>query len=474
MQERGFLADFSPATLAEAAAVTLPPLADDADADTALRDLRGLPWVSIDNDDSRDLDQLTVAEALAGDSVKVRVAIADVAGAVTPGSALDAHAQHNTTSVYTAARVFPMLPELLSTDRTSLNEAEERQALVIEMVVAPDGTLSESQVYRGVVTSRAQLAYDSVAAWLEGVAAPPPKVAAGAGLDEQLRLQDRVARLLKQVQRLRGALELATPSARPVFENGVLTDLRPDEKNRAKDLISVFMIAANGVTARFLETKGFPSLRRFLRSPRRWERIVALAGALGERLPSEPDAAELNAFLTRRRLADPARFADLSLSVVKLLGSGEYVAAPAGRASEGQHFGLAVSDYTHSTAPNRRFPDLVTQRLLKAALAGAAPPYSDPELDALARHCTLQEDNAAKVERQVRKSAAAVLLASRIGDRFRAIVTGASERGPWVRTASPTAEGRVVEGYAGLDVGDRVGVQLLRVDIERGFIDFKA
>ena len=469
MLERGLLPDFSAAALAEAATIDTQR----ADPDAALRDLRALPWMSIDNDDSRDLDQLTVAEALADDLVKILVAIADVESAVPTGSALDDHARHNTTSVYTAARIFPMLPEVLSTDLTSLNEHEERLAVVVEMVVRTDGTLAASDIYRARVTSRAKLTYNSVAAWLEGTAPAPPKVAAAPELEQQLRLQDQVARALQLVHRRRGALDLATPTARPVFENGVLTDLRPDEKNRAKELIALFMIAANGVSARFLEAKGFPSLRRFLRSPERWDRIVALAALQGELLPALPDAAELDKFLTRRRLADPARFADLSLAVVKLLGSGEYVAAPAGRAGPGQHFGLAVTDYTHSTAPNRRFPDLVTQRLLKAALAGALPPYSDAELDTLARHCTLQEDNAAKVERQVRKSAAALLLAPRIGDTFRAVVTGASDRGTWVRTVSPTVEGRVVQGHAGLDVGDRVAVELVSVNAERGFIDFR-
>ena len=469
MRERGLLPEFSPAAQAEAAALqpaTLP-------RNPEVRDLRGLPWVSIDNDDSRDLDQLSVAQALAGDSVRLLVAIADVESAVPLGAPLDDHARHNTTSVYTAARIFPMLPERLSTDLTSLNEGQERLAIVVEMVVDANGTLSQSDVYAAVVLSRAQLSYDSVAAWLDGQAPAPAKLQALAGLDEQLRLQDRVAQALMRQQRRSGALNLATPTARPVFENGVLTDLRPDEKNRAKELISLFMIGANGVTARFLDGKGFPSLRRYLSSPRRWDRIVVLAAALGERLPAEPSAPALNAMLTRQRLADPARFPDLSLAVVKLLGSGEYVARRAGQADAVQHFGLAVSDYTHSTAPNRRFPDLATQRLIKAALAGAAPPYSDAELDALARHCTLQEDNANKVERQVRKSAAAMLLAPRIGDSFQAIVTGASDKGTWVRTANPTVEGRVVQGDAGLDVGDAVRVTLVSVNAERGFIDFK-
>jgi exoribonuclease-2 len=266
---------------------------------------------------------------------------------------------------------------------------------------------------------------------------------------------------------------LETLEVRAVFDDGRISDLQPDQKNRAKELIEDFMIAANGVTARFLEQKGLPSVRRVLRVPKRWDRIVALAAETGERLPLKPNAAALDEFLARRRDADPERFADLSLAVVKLLGSGEYALEIPGQRTEG-HFGLAVRDYTHSTAPNRRFPDLIAQRLLKAALAGARCPYSNEELATLARHCTFQEDNADKVERQVRKSAAAQLLAPRVGASFDAIVTGASEKGTWVRISGPTAEGRVVRGYQGLDVGERVRVKLLETDVRRGFIDFAA
>jgi exoribonuclease-2 len=467
MLQRGLLPDFSPAVLAEthtlhAATASTP----------AMRDLSDRLWCSIDNDDSKDLDQLTVAEPLAGDAVRVLVAIADVDALVRRGSAIDGHAATNTTSVYTAARIFPMLPERLSTDLTSLGEAAARIAVIADMTITADGAVAESEVYAALVQSRAKLAYNSVAAWLDGEAPMPAKLAAVPGLDDQLRLQDRVAQSLQRLRRERGALSLSTPQSRPVFEHGVLTDLRPDEKNRAKELISDFMIAANGVTARFLAQHGFPSLRRVLHTPRRWERIVQLAAGLGERLPDEASAPALDAFLSRRRQLDPAGFADLSLAVVKLLGSGEYMAAPAGRTAEA-HFGLAVNDYAHSTAPNRRFPDLVTQRLLKAALAGQTPPYADTELAALAQHCTLQEDNAAKVERQVRKSAAAVLLRPRIGERFSAVVTGASDKGTWVRIVHPTAEGRLVQGFEGADVGDRLQVELVATDIARGFIDFR-
>ncbi|MGH7307056.1 MAG: RNB domain-containing ribonuclease, partial [Candidatus Rokuibacteriota bacterium] len=264
---------------------------------------------------------------------------------------------------------------------------------------------------------------------------------------------------------------LETIQTRALFNGDVLADLLPDEKNRAKELIEDFMIAANGVTAQYLEAKGFPSLRRILQTPERWDRIVALAAALGERLPAEPNAGALEAFLIARQRADALRFPDLALSVVKLLGSGEYAVQRPGRKSDG-HFGLAVRDYAHSTAPNRRFPDLITQRLLKSALAARPPAYGDAELDALARHCTVQEDNATKVERQVRKSAAALLLVSRLGERFEALVTGATEKGTWVRIIRPAVEGRLVRGFEGLDVGDHVQVELVHVDVERGFIDF--
>jgi exoribonuclease-2 len=467
MLERGFLPDFSPAALAETSA--LAPAATDASA--SLRDLRALLWASIDNDDSRDLDQLSVAERLGGDAVKILVAIADVDASVRTGSAIDAHARTNTTSVYTAAEIFPMLPERLSTDLTSLGEGEERLAVVVELTVAGDGAVARSDVYRAVVRNRAKLAYDGVAAWLDGKAPPPPRVAAVPGMDEQLRIQDEVAQRMKRLRARQGALDLQTIQARAVFDDGVLTALRPDEKNRAKALIEDFMIAANGVTARYLEQQGFPSFRRVLRAPERWERIVALAAALGEQLPAEPSAVALDTFLVKRRQADPARFPDLSLSVVKLLGSGEYVLELPGGLPEG-HFGLAVRDYTHSTAPNRRFPDLVTQRVLKAALSGAASPYGNDELSALARHCTEQEGNASKVERQVLKSAAALLLERRIGERFDAIVTGASEKGTWVRIFQPPVEGKVVRGFERLDVGDRVRVELVHTDVQRGFIDF--
>jgi VacB/RNase II family 3'-5' exoribonuclease len=466
MRERGLFPDFSHEVLAEVGTL------DRAASDPGTRDMRGLPWASIDNDDSRDLDQLSVAaDATSAHEDTIYVAIADVDALVKKGSGVDAHAQNNTTSVYTAVEVFPMLPERLSTDLTSLNPGVDRLAVVVEMTVDGGGTVTRSSIYRATVRSHAKLAYNSVAAWLDGEGPVPEGVAAVPGLDEQLRRQRRVAERLKRKREARGTLELDTLEARPILRDRTLADLAPDESNRAKELIEDFMVAANGVVARFLKVEGFAFIRRILRTPERWDRIVLLAREHGELLPSHPDALALDAFLRKRRDADPDTFPDLSLAVVKLLGSGEYsVDGPEGTG----HFALAVEDYTHSTAPNRRYPDLVTQRVLKSALSRTPTPYSNGELSALAAHCTLQQKNAAKVERQVAKSAAAQILSSRLGATFRGIVTGASDKGTWVRISHPTTEGRVVRGADGLDVGDRVTVKLLRADIDRGFIDFEA
>jgi VacB/RNase II family 3'-5' exoribonuclease len=467
MLDRGLLPDFSAAVVAETRSITNAAVT----ADSSVRDLRQLLWASIDNDDSLDLDQLTVAEQLPDGAVKIFVAVADVDAIVKKGSAIDGHARTNTTSVYTAAEIFPMLPEQLSTNLTSLADGMERLAVVIEMEVGADGAVGKSDIYRAVVLNHAKLAYNSVAAWLDGTAPAPARISAVPGLDQNLAIQDRVAQAMKKRRHQHGALTLETIEARPVFDGTSLTDLRADHKNRATELIEDFMIGANGVTAAYLEQKGFPALRRILRSPERWARIVELAKDLGESLPSQPSCQALQEFLEKRRQADPAHFPDLSLSTVKLLGRGEYVLELPGQTVEG-HFGLAVKNYTHSTAPNRRFPDLITQRLLKAALSGAPTLYRNDELAELARHCTEQEDNATKVERRVRKSAAALLLESRVGERFDGIVTGASAKGTWVRIEHPAAEGKVVRGYKGLDVGERVAVELVDADVERGFVDF--
>ena len=468
MLERGLVPDFPPRALAELDKILGPATR----TEKSTRDLRDLLWCSIDNDDSRDLDQLTVAEAMPDGAAKVLVAIADVDAVVKKRSALDDHAWQNTTSVYTAAETFPMLPEKLSTDLTSLNYESDRLAIVIEMVLAGDGSLRSSDVYRATVRNRAKLAYNRVAAWLEGNGPVPEGIGTVKGLDENLRLQDRMARKLKALRHLHGALDLETIEARPVFDGDQLKDLEAEKKNRAKEIIEDFMIAANGITARYLASKKFTSQRRVVRTPKRWDRIMELAAERGSTLPGEPDAKALEQFLLSAKAADPVRFPDLSLSVIKLLGAGEYIVQLPGGGATG-HFGLAVKDYAHSTAPNRRYPDLITQRLLKAAMAGRAQPYDNDELEALSKHCTKKEDAAKKVERQVTKSAAAMLLESRIGERFDAIVTGASNKGTWVRLLHPPIEGRLESGFEGMDVGHRLRVQLVRTDVERGYIDFK-
>jgi VacB/RNase II family 3'-5' exoribonuclease len=468
MLERGMLPDFSAEALAELAAIVAPAVIDD----DSIRDLRDLLWASIDNDDSLDLDQLTVAQVLPGDTVKIWVAVADVDALVKNGSAIDDHARHNTTSIYTAARIFPMLPDKLSTDLTSLNLNEDRLAIVIEMIVSADGSVKDSDIYRAHVHNHAKLAYNSVAAWLEG-GAMPEALAAVSGLDENLRIQDKAAQSMKAFRHVNGALDFETVEARPVFDGDEIRELKVEKRNRARELIEDFMIAANGVTARYLSSQKVPSLRRVVRTPKRWERIVELAREHGSDLSDTPDPEGLEKFLIKEKAADPLRFPDLSLAIIKLLGPGEYVAEIPGDTHAPGHFGLAVRDYAHSTAPNRRYPDLITQRMLKSAMDQQPPPYAVNDLETLARHCTETEDDAKKVERQVEKSAAALLLESKIGDRFDAIVTGAGPKGTWVRLLDFPVEGRLMHGFEGVDVGHRIRVQLIRTDVDLGFIDFK-
>jgi VacB/RNase II family 3'-5' exoribonuclease len=466
MIERDLEPDFPAAITPELASLAKP-----ANDTTVQRDLRDRLWVSIDNDDSRDLDQLTLAEPLDAGRIRIFVAVADVDGLVKKGSAIDAHAAHNTTSIYTPAAIFPMLPEALSTDLTSLNENQDRLAIVTEMLFESNGTLSASAHYRAEVRNHAKLAYRSVGAWLIGAGVVPTRIAEVDGLEANLRLQDSVAQRLNQNRQDHGALTLETLEPRAVFRADTMAQLESSQKNHATQLIEEFMIAANETTATYLATKNFPSLRRVLRSPARWDRIVQLASTLGEALAAQPDSLALEAFLAKRRQADPEKFPDLSLAVVKLIGKGEYDLDLPGGEPPG-HFALAVRDYTHSTAPNRRFPDLITQRLVKAAMSGAPLPYSIPELTELAKHCTEREDDATKVERRMRKSAAALLLSRRIGESFEAIVTGASDKGTWVRLFQPPIEGRLENGSVGLDVGDHLRVKLVHTNIERGFIDF--
>ena len=459
--------DFPPDVIEQSRVIQGPA----RESQPSIRDLRALLWCSIDNDDSLDLDQLTVTEQVSTGTVKVLVAIADVDAVVKNASPIDRHASRNTTSVYTAAAIFPMLPEKLSTDLTSLGQDQDRLAIVIEMVAAADGSIQDSNVYRALVRNRAKLAYSSVAAWLEGEGEMPARVASVAGLDAQLRLQDQVAQTMRTVRYQHGALDLELIEPETVLSGGQIVDVRQARQNRAQKLIEDFMIAANTVASTFLEKRGSPSLRRIVRSPERWDRIQKVAEGFHEQLPAEPDSRALAAFLAHRRQADPLRFPDLSLTIVKLLGAGEYVVQLPGQDSPG-HFGLAVRGYSHSTAPNRRFADLVAQRLLKTAVAAEKLPYSSDELATLATHCTLQEDAARKVERRVRKSAAALFLTGRIGEEFDAIVTGASEKGTWVRVLTPPVEGKLTRGEAGAGVGDRLRVRLADLNVERGFIDF--
>ncbi|MDR7377193.1 exoribonuclease-2 [Rhodoferax ferrireducens] len=469
MSERGLLPEFAPAADRQLAGITVTG----DSADPAVHDLTALLWCSIDNDDSLDLDQLTVSEVLPNGSVRLWVAIADVDALVPRDTPIDQHARTNTTSVYTSARIFPMLPERLSTDLTSLNPQQDRLAMVTEMVFHADASLAGSTVYRAKVRNQAKLAYDAVSAWLTGQGALPAQAAAVPGMDAQLRTQDALAQQLRARRHTAGALEFESFQPRVVFDGERVSDIRLQEHNRARQLIEEVMIATNTCTARYLAGRGIASLRRVVRSPERWLRIVAVAKEYGEVLPSDPDSKALEDFLAKRRRADPLRFADLSLVIVKLMGRGEYVLEIPGSLAVG-HFGLAVTDYTHSTAPNRRFPDLVTARLLKATLAHQPAPYSHAELDALATHCTRQEDAAQKVERQMRKSEAALLLEPRIGERFDAVVTGNAADGMWVRLLNPPAEGKLLRGLSALKVGDKVRVKLLATNVERGFIDFEA
>ena len=450
----------------------LPPL-DDVKPDSAgARDLRPLLWSSIDNYESRDLDQVEVAEALPGGAVRVLVGIADVDALVRKGSQVDERAARNTVSVYTGVVTFPMLPEVLSTDRSSLNQDQDRVAIVIEFVVAKGGSVTSSDVYRAVLRNKARLSYDDLGDWLAGKAPVPPQVSGTPGLADQLQLQNAATRGLLDQRQKRGALQLETIEAQAVIKDGKVVDVKLQKKSRSKELIEDLMIAANGVMAEFLDKKKRSSIRRVVKEPERWSRIVELAHGFGETLPPQPSGPALAAFLIKRRAADAQRFADLSLAIVKLLGPGEYVLHRSGEESPG-HFGLAAQDYTHSTAPNRRYADLVTQRLVKAALAGAPAPYTDGELAQVAQHCTEKEGDARKVERFVRKAAAALLLQDRIGQTFDAIVTGASPKGTFVRLLQPPAEGRVIRGEKGLDVGQEVRVKLIAAVPEKAFIDFE-
>ncbi len=470
MVEHGFQPDFPPGTETELAAIKAQPAVALGDGFT---DLRGLLWSSIDNDSSKDLDQIEWAEQLPDGRIRVLVGVADVDARVARGAVVDKHAQFETTSVYTGVVTFPMLPTELSEGITSLNENQDRAAIVVEYSVDANGTASDGKAYRALVRNRAQLAYPGVGAWLDGKAAPPAKVAASADLAAQLKLQDAAAQRMSGGRYQHGALEFETIETQPVLHIDQVIGIAPIERNRATSLIEEFMIGANGVVARTFESAGVASIRRIVRVPKRWDRIVELAAQKGATLPADPDSRALNDFLLAQKQKDPDHFPDLSLAVIKLMGPGEYLLVKPNAPSPG-HFGLAVQDYAHSTAPNRRFPDMVSQRLLKAWLAKASAPYSEQELNQIAQRCTQMEDAARRVEREMQKRIAAVVLHPHIGQTYQAIVTGATDHGTFVRTLDPHVDGMVVRGGKGLDVGDRVTVKLVSTDPQRGYIDFEA
>lgn len=465
MINAGFSPDYTPEMTAELRNIGKRP-----DAGAPLRDMRNLLWSSIDNDDTRDLDQIEYAEEANG-GWRLVIAIADVDSEVPKGSAIDEHAQQQTTTVYTGAVIFPMIPNQLSEGATSLFANMERKAMVIDMRVDTGGSVTTAEIYRATVCNRAQLAYNAIGDWLDRGATTPAEVSGVNGLEAQLRLQAKIAAALRQTRVENGALEIDTVEARAVSRDGQVTAIEKTERNTATDIIEDFMIAANGAVARFLEAHHVSCIRRIVRTPARWDRIVDLAKQFGDTLPEIPDPVALHDFMVERRKADPERFPDLSLAVVKLLGPGEYILDQPGVEEPG-HFGLAVQDYTHSTAPNRRYADLVTQRVVKAVLASAPPPYTDGELSDIARNCTVKEDAARKVEREVRKVAAAMLFSHRIGQRFKAIVTGKKPSGTFVRVVDPPVEGMLVRGAQGVDVGDEIDVELLSTNPKRGFIDF--
>ena len=467
MIQHGFDPDFAPGTDQQIAALKQKaapmPMG-------GVRDLRSLLWSSIDNDTSKDLDQIEVADRVSN-GIRVLVGIADVDFDVPPESPIDEHAAKETVTVYTAVENFSMLPEVLSTDLTSLVENQDRLAIVIEMIVDEQGSVASSNIYRAIVRNKAQLAYNAVGAWLEGRSGPDAKVGASSELQAQLKLQNEAATALRAQRHRLGALTFDRVEAVATVTNGHVSSVEAARKTRANDLIEDFMVAANGVIARTLKDSGVSSIRRVVKSPERWPRIVELASQYGAQLPASPDATALGAFLESRRKADPVHFADLSLAIIKLMGPGEYVMSKAGDTGAG-HFSLAAQDYTHSTAPNRRYADLVTQRLTKAVLSKTAPPYSDADLESIARNCTLKEDSARKVERVMAKRVAAVALHDSIGQRFAAVVTGVTPKGTFVRVLNPPVEGILRRGQEGADVGYKLQVTLLSTDPERGYLDF--
>jgi exoribonuclease-2 len=471
MAENGFEPNFPPDALDELAKLKTSNI--EIKADSGIADLRDLLWSSIENESSRDLDQIEYAEQLDNGDIRILVGIADVDHLVKKDSAIDRHADLNTVTIYTETEVFPMLPVELSTDLTSLNEGEDRMAIVIELVIKPNGDVPGNTVYRALVRNHAKLDYESIGDWLDDGAAIPEKVGSTPGLKEQILLQQTAAERLRKFRLEKGALEFESIESSAVIENGEVRDLKAIRPNSARKLIENFMIAANVEMAEFLDAHGFASIRRVVKTPEHWQGIREIAEKLGTQLPNEPDGRALAEFLVSQRQADPLHFPDLSLSIIKLIGSGEYVVQTPGEQGDG-HFGLGVRDYAHSTAPNRRYPDIVVQRLVKAAINDEPQPYTTDELDTIAEHCNVQEKAARKVERKMRKIVAATVMKHRVGESFDAIVTGVTNHGTYARILRPPVDGRIVRGENGLKLGQKLDVKLISADPRTGFIDFAA
>jgi len=468
MVKYGFEPYFSKPTLTEVQLITekrIEPWPPET------QDLRSLLWSSIDNIDSMDLDQIEYCEPGKNGEIHVKIAIADVDYFVHKDSHTDRHASHNGTSVYTGVETFPMLPDPLSKGISSLLPGPDHLAMVIEYAVMPDGTFMPGNIYRAVVSNKAKLIYEEIGDWLEGKTGVPESVRSVPGLIEQIQLQNSAAQRLKQHRREQGALDLGTLEANAVVSQGEVLDLVVQDQNMARCLIEEFMVAANGTTVAFLNKSAMPMIQRIVRTPKNWEGIRMTAAQYREKLPKAPDTRALAKFLIKRRKADPERFPDLSLTIVKLMGPGEYVPLIPGEPPIG-HFALAVTDYTHGTAPNRRYVDLIIQRIVKSVLDNQKNPYTNVELRELTAWLTGREKGSKKVERFMQKAAAAVLLQGKIGQLFEGLVTGASEKGTYVRIISPPVEGRVVQGSRGLYVGQKVRVRLLRTDPYQGHIDF--
>jgi exoribonuclease-2 len=467
--EDDFAPEFSPSVLE--AAESLDDGRIISGALSAVRDLRALLWSSIDNATSRDLDQVEYAERLSNGDIRLLIGIAEVDEFVPKDSRIDAFAAGNTLSIYTGSHVFSMLPERLSTNLTSLLDGFDRLAVVTEIIIRQNGEVETADIFRAFLRNYAKLSYEEVGAWLEGKGEIPEAIGVTDGLEAQIRLQREAAERLRGFRKQKGALEFETVEAKPVIENDKITDLKIEKRNAARDIIENFMVTANVEMAEFLEKRNVVSLRRVVKTPERWNRIVEIARGFGEDLPENPDSFALAEFLARRKSIAPENYPDLSLSIIKLMGASEYVVQEAGAQADG-HFGLAVSDYTHSTAPNRRYADLIVQRLVKATLSGEPSPYDFEELSAIAAHCNERESAARKVERKMRKTVAAGVMASHVGETFEAIVTGVTPKGTFARITNPPVDGRIVKGEDGLQVGEKVIVRLLKTEPERGFIDF--